>query len=123
MGRRLDSQLCPPLGTLCSAQPPSLSKATAQHCKKQGAPLADSREDEQKLVRKIDLCLLPMVWIMSLMSWMDRSNVGNATIAGMGSDLKMSSSRYSLVIVVFYCEFCFVFSGPLFQCAVPLRRL
>jgi len=30
-------------------------------------------EAERKLVRKIDLCLLPMLWVMNLLSWMDRA--------------------------------------------------
>ena len=30
-------------------------------------------EEERKLVRKIDLYLLPTIWLMALMSWMDRS--------------------------------------------------
>jgi len=28
---------------------------------------------ERKLVRKIDVALLPMLWIMNLLSWMDRA--------------------------------------------------
>jgi hypothetical protein len=28
---------------------------------------------ERRLVRKIDLYLLPMLWLMNLLSWMDRA--------------------------------------------------
>ena len=30
-------------------------------------------EEERKIVRKIDICLLPMLWLMNLLSWMDRA--------------------------------------------------
>ena len=30
-------------------------------------------EEEKALVKKIDLCLLPMIWVMYLLSYMDRT--------------------------------------------------
>jgi hypothetical protein len=39
--------------------------------------------EEKKLVRKIDMYLLPTIWIMYLLSYMDRTNIGNAKVAGM----------------------------------------
>lgn len=30
-------------------------------------------EFEKKLVRKIDLYLMPIIWLMNVMSWMDRA--------------------------------------------------
>ncbi|KAK4444206.1 MFS general substrate transporter [Podospora aff. communis PSN243] len=59
-------------------------------------------EAERRLVRKIDLSLLPMLWLMNLLSWMDRANLGNANIAGLTSDLKLSSSQFSLAVVIYY---------------------
>lgn len=37
-----------------------------------------SDDEEKRLVRKIDARLLPSVWLMYLMSYLDRSNIGNA---------------------------------------------
>ncbi|KAG9813736.1 hypothetical protein KCU68_g19831, partial [Aureobasidium melanogenum] len=37
--------------------------------------IPDSQE-EHKLVRKIDLYLLPTIWLMYLLSYMDRTNSG-----------------------------------------------
>jgi hypothetical protein len=59
-------------------------------------------EAERKLVRKIDLYLLPTIWLMYLLSYMDRTNIGNAKIAGMYTDLKLTSDRYSISLVVFF---------------------
>ncbi|KAK3934630.1 major facilitator superfamily domain-containing protein, partial [Diplogelasinospora grovesii] len=74
------------------------------------AETASAAAAERQLVRKVDLCLLPVIWLMSLMSWMDRSNIGNAKIAGLMTDLDLSSSQYSMTIVVFY--FGYVVWGP-----------
>ncbi|KAJ8108799.1 hypothetical protein OPT61_g7919 [Boeremia exigua] len=62
-------------------------------------------EEEKKLVRKIDLYLLPTIWLMYLLSYMDRTNIGNAKIAGMADDLKLSSNEYSIALVVFFVTY------------------
>ncbi|KAK7911517.1 hypothetical protein PG985_013998 [Apiospora marii] len=65
------------------------------------AYVADT-EEERKLVRKIDLYILPTMWVMYLLSYMDRTNIGNAKIAGMDKELDLTSDRYSIVLVVFF---------------------
>ncbi|TVY38109.1 MFS transporter [Lachnellula occidentalis] len=59
-------------------------------------------DEEKRLVRKIDLYLLPTIWIMYLLSYVDRTNIGNAKVAGMATDLHLDSNRYSIVLVVFF---------------------
>ncbi|KAI0598975.1 major facilitator superfamily domain-containing protein [Biscogniauxia sp. FL1348] len=59
-------------------------------------------EEERRLVRKIDLYLLPTMWLMYLLSYMDRTNIGNAKIAGMEEDLQLDSNRYSISLIVFF---------------------
>ena len=59
-------------------------------------------EEERKLLRKIDLTLLPAIWLMYLLSYMDRTNIGNANVAGMAKDLHLTSSQYFLILVVFF---------------------
>ncbi|KAL4876778.1 major facilitator superfamily domain-containing protein [Aspergillus karnatakaensis] len=56
---------------------------------------------EKKLLRKIDLFLLPAAWIIYLLSYMDRSNIGNARVAGMGDALDIDDNRYYLAVVLF----------------------
>ncbi|BCS30488.1 uncharacterized protein APUU_80791A [Aspergillus puulaauensis] len=70
-----------------------------------------TEDEEKKLVRKIDLCLLPNIWIMYLLSYMDRTNIGNAKIAGMADDLELTSSQYSIALVVFFVGYV-VFEPP-----------
>lgn len=59
-------------------------------------------EEEKKVVFKIDCYLLITIFWMYLLSYMDRTNVGNAYAAGMKDDLKMDSSQYSIALVVFF---------------------
>jgi hypothetical protein len=40
-----------------------------------------TKEEEQKLVRKIDLFLLPTIWLMYLLSYMDRTKYALSQIA------------------------------------------
>ena len=61
--------------------------------------------EEKALVRKIDLRLLPTIWLMYLFSYLDRSNIGNAKVAGMQDDLRFSSDQYSLLLVVFFITY------------------
>ncbi|KAI0195502.1 major facilitator superfamily domain-containing protein [Astrocystis sublimbata] len=50
--------------------------------------------NEKSLLRKIDLHLLPAVGILYLLSFLDRSNVGNARIEGLLDDLHMTGDHY-----------------------------
>ncbi|POR31100.1 Uncharacterized protein TPAR_08702 [Tolypocladium paradoxum] len=68
---------------------------------------ASQAEQEKKLVRKIDLYILPTMWIMYLLSYMDRTNIGNAKIAGMDKDLGLDSNRYSIALIVFFVSYVF----------------
>ncbi|KAJ8130521.1 hypothetical protein O1611_g3110 [Lasiodiplodia mahajangana] len=50
--------------------------------------------NEKSLLRKIDRHLLPAVGILYLLSFLDRSNVGNARIEGLLDDLDMNPMQY-----------------------------
>jgi hypothetical protein len=45
--------------------------------------------NEKKLLRKIDLRVLPPLAALFLLAFLDRTNIGNARIQGMIKDLKM----------------------------------
>ena len=62
-------------------------KPTFQHGE-QEAPF--SAKETRSLLRKVDINLLPLLAIMYLLSFLDRSNIGNAKLAGMEEDLGMT---------------------------------
>ncbi|PWI68526.1 hypothetical protein PCL_01615 [Purpureocillium lilacinum] len=47
---------------------------------------------EKKLVRKIDLRLLPMIILMYILNYIDRNNIASARLAGLEDDLKLNES-------------------------------
>ncbi|KAI1079867.1 MFS general substrate transporter [Whalleya microplaca] len=49
---------------------------------------------EQRVKRKIDYVLVPLVTGLYLLAFLDRSNIGNAQTAGMGKDLGFDDAHY-----------------------------
>lgn len=79
---------------------------------------------EKALVRKIDLFLLPAIFLMYLLSYIDRTNIGNAKIAGLQDDLHLSSGQYSMSLIVFFISYV-IFEVPskcAFDTSIPLSR-
>jgi hypothetical protein len=52
--------------------------------------------NEKALLRKLDYRLLPPLTLLYLLSFLDRSNVGNARLEGMTTDIKMCMFRVFL---------------------------
>ncbi|KAJ3577114.1 hypothetical protein NPX13_g3453 [Xylaria arbuscula] len=51
---------------------------------------------ERRLVWKLDLILIP---------WVDRTNIGNAKIAGLVPDLKLTTGQYNLALTIFFISY------------------
>ncbi|KAK1593696.1 major facilitator superfamily transporter [Colletotrichum navitas] len=58
--------------------------------------------EEKQLVKKIDLFLMPILWIMYILNYVDRTNIGNAKIAGMQKDLSLTDDGYAWVLSIFF---------------------
>ncbi|KAH7140321.1 major facilitator superfamily domain-containing protein [Dactylonectria estremocensis] len=67
--------------------------------------------EERRLVRKIDMILLPCLWWMYILAYLDKGNIANANAAGLSEDLGLSDNEYSLFISVFFVGY--------FLCEVP----
>ncbi|KAJ5910304.1 hypothetical protein N7504_004947 [Penicillium tannophilum] len=63
-------------------------------------------EHQEKLTRrlllKLDFRILPMLALLFLCSFLDRTNVGNAKIIGLESDLNITDHQYDIGLTVFY---------------------
>ncbi|KAG1857897.1 MFS general substrate transporter [Suillus tomentosus] len=66
-----------------------------------------SPRDRARILRKIDWHLLPFVTVFYLLSFLDRANVGNAKVAGMATDLKLTGFRYNIAAAVFFIPYSF----------------
>ncbi|KAG2143823.1 major facilitator superfamily domain-containing protein [Suillus bovinus] len=55
--------------------------------------------------RKLDLWVLPVCTIFYLLSFLDRSNIANARVAGMQTSLKMTNHQYSIALTMTYVPY------------------
>jgi hypothetical protein len=58
--------------------------------------------DEKKILRKMDLHLIPMLSLLYLLSFLDRGNIGNAKIEGLQETLNMSGAQYNWCLTAFF---------------------
>lgn len=56
---------------------------------------------EGMLLRKLDFKVLPILWLLYLVCFVDRSNIGNAKIQGMDEELELKGQRYNIAVFVF----------------------
>ncbi|UKZ96441.1 uncharacterized protein TrAFT101_011232 [Trichoderma asperellum] len=59
----------------------------------------------KKIVRKVDLRLVPMLAILYLVSQLDRANIGNAKIEGLAEDLHLVGNQYNIVLALFFIPY------------------
>ncbi|CZR64908.1 related to nicotinamide mononucleotide permease [Phialocephala subalpina] len=73
-------------------------------------------DEERAVVRKFDRNLVLLVAVLYMLSFLDRSNIGNAKIAGLDLDLDLDSNRYEWVIAAFYITYiCFEWMSVLWK--------
>ncbi|KAK2624529.1 hypothetical protein QTJ16_006479 [Diplocarpon rosae] len=77
-------------------------------------------DEERAVVRKFDRKLVGFVALLYMLSFLDRSNIGNAKIAGLDLDLDLDSARYEWVITAFYVAYiCFEWMSVLWTMVPP----
>lgn len=64
--------------------------------------LESSQINEKKLMRRIDYHLIPWLALLYLLSFLDRTNIGNANVFGMSTDIGITSTQYSLCLMIFF---------------------
>lgn len=95
------------MGAKDDIQPvPEVSHQETVHEGKDGP--AFTLEEENRVYRKLDWNLMPLIFVLYSLSVLDRANLGNAKIAGMKEDIDLSGRRYDWLATVFYiaCEYC-----------------
>ncbi|KAK0457498.1 major facilitator superfamily domain-containing protein [Desarmillaria tabescens] len=59
---------------------------------------------ERRVWLKVDLFLLPVIAIWYFLSFLDRTNIGNARIAGLQHDLRITDKQYTTALIVTYAS-------------------
>ncbi|PPR00405.1 hypothetical protein CVT26_009690 [Gymnopilus dilepis] len=67
-------------------------------------------QEVRRLWRKVDVRLVPILSLLYLLSYMDRGNIGNARLQGLGTQLDLSGNRYNIALTMFFIPYC------LFEC-------
>jgi MFS family permease len=62
-------------------------------------------KEQASLRRKIDLRVTSVLGLLYLVGQIDRNNLGNANIAGMSTDLDLSGSRFSVVVLIMFITY------------------
>jgi hypothetical protein len=62
-------------------------------------PLPGNSETK-RILRKVDVRLVPMLALLYVIAFLDRSNIGNAKVAGLNKDLNLTGSQYNLALTV-----------------------
>ncbi|KAI9813844.1 MAG: hypothetical protein M1827_003634 [Pycnora praestabilis] len=62
-------------------------------------------EAERRLLRKCDIHVIPILWILYATSFLDRINLGNAKIEGLEKDLHMTGNDYNVATLMFFVPY------------------
>jgi len=68
-----------------------------------------TEEEETKVRRKLDRVIVPLTTFLYLLCFLDRTNIGNARIQGMGAELDLNKGvKFNWVTSIFYIVYMFV---------------
>lgn len=59
-------------------------------------------EEEKAVRRKLDYHIVPLMAVLYMLCFIDRSSIGNARIQGMSTDLDLTGYRLNWALTVFY---------------------
>ncbi|TVY15779.1 putative transporter protein [Lachnellula arida] len=60
---------------------------------------------EVKLLAKLDLAFTPIIMLVYLSCFLDRSNIGNVKVAGMLKDIHATDQQFSTAVSIFYATY------------------
>lgn len=60
---------------------------------------------DRRLTRKFDLHIVPWLFGLWLLAFIDRSNIGNANIVGLPTDLRLVGNDFNVALTVFYVPY------------------
>ncbi|KAL2153708.1 hypothetical protein VTH82DRAFT_4863 [Thermothelomyces myriococcoides] len=69
-----------------------------------GSPNYTAKQ-EARVVSKLDWNLMTLFFALYMLAFLDRSNIGNAKIAGMEEDLDLNTYRYNWLLNMFYITY------------------
>ncbi|KEY69376.1 hypothetical protein S7711_08132 [Stachybotrys chartarum IBT 7711] len=68
---------------------------------------ATDTTQDKKLMRKVDFCLVPWLSLLYCLSFIARTNIGNARLQGMEDSLGMDGIDYNMALTIFFVAYAF----------------
>ncbi|KAL1882090.1 hypothetical protein VTK73DRAFT_2499 [Phialemonium thermophilum] len=62
-------------------------------------------EQKKRVLWKVDLRLIPMLLSLYLISYLDKTNIGNAKIEGLDKSLHMNGTQYNIALSIFFIPY------------------
>jgi MFS family permease len=62
-------------------------------------------ELDQRITRKFDKHIVPWLFGLWLLAFIDRSNIGNARIDGLATDLNLGANKFNIALAIFYVPY------------------
>lgn len=63
---------------------------------------APTQEERDAYIRKLDFHIMPVIFVIYMLSVLDRSNLGNAHQAGLDDGIGLVGNQYNLLGTIFY---------------------
>ncbi|KAM0334494.1 hypothetical protein ACHAQA_001523 [Verticillium albo-atrum] len=62
--------------------------------------IPDWQEKEKKLVKRLDMTLMPMLWVLYLFNYLDRASIAQARLSSFEADLGLTGSQFSTAVAI-----------------------
>ncbi|KAK8124147.1 hypothetical protein PG999_004065 [Apiospora kogelbergensis] len=62
-------------------------------------------EKKKRVIRKVDIRLIPMLLFLYLITYLDKTNIGNAKIEGLLESLNMTGEQYNIALSIFFIPY------------------
>jgi hypothetical protein len=69
---------------------------------KNGQTNTPTAAEEAAVIRKLDFRIMPLLLLFYTLSVLDRSNLGNAKLAGLPNSIDLSGNNYAFLATIFY---------------------
>ena len=55
---------------------------------------------EKRVVRKLDMTLVPMIWVLYLFNYLDRNNIAQAKLSSFEKDLGLKGNQFNVAVSI-----------------------
>lgn len=55
---------------------------------------------EKRVVRKLDMTLMPMIWVLYLFNYLDRNNIAQARLSSFEKDLGLKGNQFNVAVSI-----------------------